>query len=378
MSSTANVTKADYYEILGVSRSASDQELKAAYRKLAMQYHPDRNPGNKEAEEKFKECSEAYQVLTDPQKRAAYDRYGHAGVSGVGASNGDPFAGMPDLGDIFGDFFGEMFNMGSGNRRGSRAQRGRDVRVDHLIEFEEAVFGKEVQVTLRRMEACGDCHGTGTASGRGPSTCSQCQGRGQVRFQQGFFSIARTCSACGGTGTVISDPCRTCRGDGRVERQRTIQVTIPAGVEEGTRIRYQGEGDAGRFGGPSGDLYIVLSIKPHAFFERDGNDLHCVVPVSFPQAALGDEITIPTLEGDTVVKIPEGTQSGKEFRIRGKGVPYLNEHGRGDLVVQVVVQTPKKLTKVQKELLRQLSESLAIENKPTSRSLFSKVKDMFS
>ena len=378
MSSTANVTKADYYEILGVSRDASEQELKAAYRKLAMKYHPDRNPGNKEAEEKFKECSEAYQVLTDPQKRAAYDRYGHAGVSGVGASNGDPFAGMPDLGDIFGDFFGEVFNMGGGARRGSRAQRGRDVRVDHAIEFEDAVFGKEVQVTLRRMEACETCHGTGTASGRGPSTCPQCQGRGQVRFQQGFFSIARTCSACGGTGTVISDPCRTCRGDGRVERQRTIQVTIPAGVEEGTRIRYQGEGDAGRQGGPSGDLYIVLSVKPHAFFERDGNDLHCVVPISFPQAALGDEITIPTLEGDTLLKIPEGTQSGKEFRIRGKGVPYLNEHGRGDLVVQVVVQTPKKLTKVQKELLRQLSESLAIENKPTSRSLFSKVKEMFS
>jgi molecular chaperone DnaJ len=378
MSSTANVTKADYYEILGVSRSASEQELKAAYRKLAMQYHPDRNPGNKDAEEKFKECSEAYQVLTDPQKRAAYDRYGHAGVSGVGASNGDPFAGMPDLGDIFGDFFGEVFNMGGSSRRGSRAQRGRDVRIDHLVDFEDAVFGKEVQVTIRRMEPCTDCHGTGTASGRGPATCPQCQGRGQVRFQQGFFSIARTCSACNGTGTVISDPCRTCRGDGRVERQRTIQVTIPAGVEEGTRIRYQGEGDAGRLGGPAGDLYIVLAVKPHAFFERDGNDLHCVVPVSFPQAALGDEITIPTLEGDTVLKIPEGTQSGREFRIRGKGVPYLNEHGRGDLVVQVVVQTPKKLTKVQKELLRQLSESMAIENKPTSRSLFSKMKEMFS
>ncbi|HEX3435581.1 MAG TPA: molecular chaperone DnaJ [Pseudacidobacterium sp.] len=378
MSRTANVIKADYYEVLGVTRTASDQELKAAYRKLAMQYHPDRNPDNAEAEEKFKACSEAYQVLTDPQKRAAYDRYGHAGVSGVGASNGDPFAGMQDLGDIFGDFFGEMFNMGGGNRRGSRAQRGRDVRVDHLIEFEDAIFGKEVKVTIRRMEACNDCHGTGTASGRGPTTCQQCQGRGQVRFQQGFFSIARTCSACGGAGSIISDPCRTCRGDGRVERHRTIEVTIPAGVEEGTRIRYQGEGDAGRFGGPSGDLYIVLSIKPHAFFERDSNDLHCVIPVSFPQLALGDEIVIPTLEGDTILKIPEGTQSGKEFRIRSKGVPYLNEHGRGDLIVQVVVQTPKKLSKIQKELLRQLSESLTVENTPTSRSLFSKVKEMFS
>ena len=379
MSRTSNVTKADYYEVLSVTRTASDQELKTAYRKLAMQFHPDRNPGNSEAEEKFKECSEAYQVLSDPQKRAAYDRYGHAGVSGVGGGDGNPFNGMQDLGDIFGDFFGEMFNMGGNSgRRPSRAQRGRDIRSDHVIEFEDAVFGKEVQVTFRRMEACDTCRGTGTASGRGPSTCQQCQGRGQVRYQQGFFSIARTCNVCGGTGSVIADPCSTCRGDGRVERQHTIQVNIPAGVEEGTRIRYQGEGDAGRFGGPGGDLYIVLAIKPHAFFERDGNDLHCVIPISFPQAALGDEITIPTLEGDSKLKIAEGTQSGKEFRIRGKGVPYLNEHGRGDLVVQVAIQTPKKLTKVQKELLRQLGESLTVENTPTSRGLFSKVKEMFN
>jgi molecular chaperone DnaJ len=379
MSRTSNVIKADYYEVLSVTRTASDQELKTAYRKLAMQFHPDRNPGNSEAEEKFKECSEAYQVLSDPQKRAAYDRYGHAGVSGVGGGDGNPFNGMQDLGDIFGDFFGEMFNMGGNSgRRPSRAQRGRDLRSDHVIEFEDAVFGKEVQVTIRRMEACDTCRGTGTSSGRGPSTCQQCQGRGQVRYQQGFFSIARTCNVCGGTGSVISDPCSTCRGDGRVERQHTIQVNIPAGVEEGTRIRYQGEGDAGRFGGPGGDLYIVLAIKPHAFFERDGNDLHCVIPISFPQAALGDEITIPTLEGDSKLKIAEGTQSGKEFRIRGKGVPYLNEHGRGDLVVQVAIQTPKKLTKVQKELLRQLGESLTVENTPTSRGLFSKVKEMFN
>ena len=379
MSRTANVTKVDYYEVLSVTRTASDQELKTAYRKLAMQYHPDRNPGNAEAEEKFKECSEAYQVLSDPQKRAAYDRYGHAGVSGVGGGNGDPFAGMGDIGDIFGDFFGEMFNMGgNSNRRTSRAQRGRDIRFDHVIEFEDAVFGKDVQVTIRRAEACTTCHGSGTASGRGPSACTQCQGRGQVRYQQGFFSIARTCNACGGTGSVVTDPCTTCRGDGRQEKQHTLQVKIPAGVEEGTRIRYQGEGDAGRYGGPSGDLYIVLSVKPHAFFERDGNDLHCVIPISFSQAALGDEITIPTLEGDTKLKIAEGTQSGKEFRLRGKGVPYLNEHGRGDMVVQVAVQTPKKLTKLQKELLRQLGESVTIENTPTSRSLFSKVKEIFN
>jgi molecular chaperone DnaJ len=375
MSRTANVTKADYYEVLSVSRSASDQELKTAYRKLAMQYHPDRNPGNAEAEERFKECSEAYQVLADPEKRAAYDRFGHAGVSGVGQSNGNPFAGMADLGDIFGDLFG--FNVGGG-RKPSRMQKGRDVRFDKTIEFENAVFGKQIEVSIRRMETCPDCRGMGSADGRGPSTCQQCQGHGQVRYQQGFFSIARTCNVCGGTGSVISDPCRSCRGDGRVEREHSINVSIPAGVEEGTRIRYQGEGDAGRFGGPSGDLYIVLSVKPHAFFERDGNDLHCVLPISFPQAALGAEVEIPTLEGETMLKIPEGTQSGKEFRLRSKGVPYLNERGRGDLIVQVAIQTPKKLTRIQKELLRQLGETLTIENTPTSRRLFDKVKEMFS
>jgi molecular chaperone DnaJ len=375
MTRTANVIKADYYEVLGVTRGASDQELKAAYRKLAMQYHPDRNPGNAEAEEKFKQCSEAYQVLADPDKRAAYDRYGHAGVSSGFGGNGDPFAGMPDLGDIFGDLFG--FNVGGG-RKASRTQKGRDVRFDKTIEFDEAVFGKEMDIAIRRLEACPDCRSTGSADVRGPATCPQCQGHGQVRYQQGFFSIARTCNVCGGMGTVISNPCTNCRGDGRVQREHNIKVSIPAGVEEGTRIRYQGEGDAGRFGGPPGDLYIVLSVKPHQFFERDGNDLHCVLPISFPQAALGTELQIPTLEGETALKIPEGTQSGKEFRLRGKGVPYLNERGRGDLIVQVAVQTPKKLTRIQRELLRQLGDTLAIENIPTSRRLFDKVKEMFS
>jgi molecular chaperone DnaJ len=376
MSKTQNVTKADYYEVLGVTRTATDQELKAAYRKLAMQHHPDRNPGDHQAEERFKECSEAYQVLSDPQKRAAYDRYGHAGLSG-GGFDGSPFGGVQDIGDIFGDLFGEMFNMG-GRRAASRVQKGRDVRHDLTIDFEDAVFGKEMRINIQRAEACKDCRGTGTATGRGPSTCPHCQGRGQVRYQQGFFSIARTCTHCGGAGTVISDPCTTCRGDGRIEREHEMSVTVPAGVEDGTRIRYQGEGDAGRAGGGNGDLYIVLHVRPHKLFEREGNDLHCIVPISFPQAALGTEIGITTLDGPARLKIPEGTQSGQEIRLRGRGVPFLNEHGRGDLVVEVVVRTPAKLTKAQKEKLRELGETMTVENTPTSRSLFEKVKEMFS
>jgi molecular chaperone DnaJ len=376
------VTKVDYYEVLSVPKTCNDADLKTAYRRLAMQYHPDRNPDNPEAEAKFREASEAYQVLSDPQKRAAYDRFGHAGVSGAGSGfEGNPFAGGVDIGDIFGDIFGEMFNMGgaAGNgRRASRAQRGRDIRFDLTIDFEEAVFGKETEVTIRRLEACQDCHGSGSAAGRAASVCTQCGGKGQVRFQQGFFSIARTCSACGGTGSVISDPCRTCRGEGRVEREHLIKVSIPAGVEDGTRIRYQGEGDAGKFDGPSGDLYLVLAVKAHEFFERDGNDLHCVIPVSFPQVALGAEIDVPTLEGQTRMRITEGTQSGKEFRLRGKGVPFLNEHGRGDLIVQIVVETPKRLTKTQRDLIRSLGDSLQVENKPTSRSILSKMKELFT
>ncbi len=376
MSRTENVIKADYYEVLGVSRSASEQELKAAYRKLALQHHPDRNPGNKDSEERFKACSEAYQILSDPQKRAAYDRYGHAGLGATGF-DGNPF-GAADLGDIFGDLFGEMFNMGNNNRRTSRVQKGRDIRYDLTIEFEEAVFGKETKVTINRMVACKDCRGTGTASGRGPSTCPHCQGRGQVRYQQGFFSIARSCTACGGTGSVISDPCHKCRGEGRAEQQHEINVSIPAGVEDGTRIRYQGEGDTGRFGGPAGDLYIVLRVRPHKVFEREGNDLHCLIPISFPQASLGAEIALTTLDGEVKLRIPEGTQSGQEFRVKGKGVPHLNEYGRGDLVAQIIVRTPTKLSKSQKELLRQLGETIVVENTPTARSLLEKVKEMFS
>jgi len=373
--------KMDYYEVLQVERTASDTELKAAYRKLAMQYHPDRNPNNPEAEEKFKACSEAYQVLSDPDKRAAYDRFGHAGVGAAGAA-GNPFAGGPfaqgDIGDIFGDLFGEMFNMGSRGGRASRAQRGRDIKFDLRLEFEEAVFGIEREINIRRAESCTDCSGTGSEGGRQPETCQQCGGRGQIRTQQGFFSVARTCPVCSGTGSVIRHPCKTCRGDGRVPREHKILVKVPAGVENETRIRYGGEGDAGKWGGPSGDLYVVLEVRAHKFFERDGDDLHCVMPISFPQAALGTELEIETLHGPEMLKVPEGTQSGKEFRLRGKGVPHLNAHGRGDLVVEVRVQTPGKLTKQQKELMRQLGESMTVENVPQSRGLFEKVKEMFS
>jgi|SRR5579863_210670 len=379
MSSNTRVSKADYYEVLGVSRDADDQELKSAYRKLALKYHPDRNPGDSAAEERFKEASEAYQVLCDADKRAAYDRYGHAGVGSAGSGfGGGPFGGAVDLGDIFGDLFGEMFNMAGGSRTGSRQHRGDDLRFDLTINFEDAVFGAETEVKIRRLEVCTACQGRGSASGRGPTVCGQCQGRGQLRYQQGFFSVARTCSVCRGTGSIISDPCQTCRAETRVTKELKLTVKVPPGVEDGTRIRYTGEGDAGRSAGPKGDLYIVIGIRPHDFFERDGHDLHCVVPISFPQAALGADINIQAIDGEVTLKIAEGTQSGKEIRIRGKGVPYLNDHGRGDLVVQVVVQIPRKLTKVQREQVKQLAESLAVENKPTSRSLLSKMKDLFS
>jgi molecular chaperone DnaJ len=372
------VSKADYYEVLGVSRDASDQELKSAYRKQALKYHPDRNPGDHAAEEKFKEASEAYQVLSDADKRAAYDRYGHAGVGAAGPAGFGGFSGAVDLGDIFGDLFGEMFNMGATQQRGTRQMRGDDLRYDLRIDFEDAIFGTETEVRLRRLESCETCKGTGSASGRGPSVCPQCQGRGQIRYQQGFFSVARTCSACAGRGSIISDPCQTCRGETRITKEIKLTVKVPAGVEEGTRIRYSGEGDAGRSGGPSGDLYVVLSIGRHDFFEREGQNLHCEIPISFPQAALGAEIEIPGVDGPVMLRIPEGTPSGKELRIRGKGVPFLNEKGRGDLIVKVVVQIPKKLTRAQRELITQLSESMSIENKPTSPGLLEKMKDLFN
>jgi molecular chaperone DnaJ len=372
------VSKADYYEVLGVSRDASDQELKSAYRKMAREHHPDLNPGDHAAEERFKEASEAYQVLSDVDKRAAYDRYGHAGLGGQGSGFGGPFAGGVDIGDIFGDLFGEMFSVGGSQRRASRQQRGDDLRFDLTVDFEAAIFGHETEVKIRRLETCSTCHGSGSASGRGPTVCVQCQGRGQVRYQQGFFSVARTCGACGGTGQVISDPCATCRGETRVTKELKLNVKVPPGVESGTRIRYAGEGDAGKHGAPKGDLYVVLSIRTHEFFERDGHNLRCVVPISFPQAVLGAEIELPGIDGPVTFKIPEGTPSGKEVRIRGRGVPFLNEKGNGDLIIKVVVQIPRKLTRAQRELVGQLAESLTVENKPASPSLIEKMKDLFS
>jgi molecular chaperone DnaJ len=373
-------TKRDYYEILGVSRAASDVEIKSAYRKLAMQYHPDRNPNNPDAEEKFKECSEAYAVLADQDKRARYDRFGHAGVAGAaGAAGFDPTV-FQDFGDIFGDFFGfgDLFGGGASGRGRSRAQRGADLREDLTLEFDEAVFGTETQVTVRRHEACQDCKGSGAAPGKAPVACRTCAGRGQVRYQQGFFSIARTCTTCQGTGSVITDPCPKCKGQGRTLSQKKIQVNIPAGVEDGTRIRYASLGEAGYFAGPPGDLYIVLHVKEHPFFEREGNDLRCVIPISFSQAALGTEIKVPTIDGEHLLKVPDGTQSGTTFRVRNKGVPVLNGHGKGDLFVEVRVQVPTKLNKRQRELLQEFDGMTQIENTPQRRTLLGKVKDIFS
>jgi molecular chaperone DnaJ len=371
------VAKADYYDVLGVPREATDQELKSAYRKQALKYHPDRNPGDHTAEDKFKQASEAYQVLSDPDKRAVFDRYGHAGL-GAQDFQGNPFAGGVDIGDIFGDLFGEMFSMGGASQRTSRQNRGDDLRFDLAIDFEDAVFGIQKEVRIRRLETCAACQGRGSASGRGPTLCSQCQGRGQIRYQQGFFSVARTCGACNGAGSVISDPCPACRGEGRAATEIKLNVKVPPGVEDGTRIRYSGEGDAGRAGGPKGDLYVVLSIRSHDFFERHGHDLYCVIPISFPQAALGAEFEMPGIDGPVTVKIPEGTQSGRELRMRGRGVPFLNERGKGDLVVKVLVQIPRKLSRAQRELVTKLSETLAVDNQPASPGLLEKMKDLFS
>jgi molecular chaperone DnaJ len=372
----ATNAKRDYYEVLGVTRTVTEVELKSTYRKLAMQWHPDRNPNNPDAEEKFKEVTEAYAILADSEKRSMYDRFGHAGVGGPAAGGGAGFDGanFQDLGEIFGEFFG--FGE-TGSRGRTRVQRGADLREDITLEFEEAVFGTETQVLVRRHEACESCRGSGAAPGKSATACKSCQGRGQVRYQQGFFSIARTCPSCQGAGSVITDPCSKCKGEGRILHQRSIDAKIPAGVEDGTRIRFTGGGEAGPFAGPAGDLYVVLHVKEHPFFVREGNNLHCAVPLSVTQAAMGTEIRVPTLEGEHTLKIPDGTQPNTTFRIRNKGVPVLNSHGKGDLYVEVRVQIPSKLSKRQKELLSELETTSKLDNQPLVRSLLGKVKEMF-
>ena len=377
----ATNTKRDYYEVLGVTRTATEVEIKSAYRKLAMKYHPDKNPDDPSAEEKFKECSEAYGILADAQQRARYDQFGHAGV-GNGGGGGVDFnsAAFTDFSDLFGDLFGigDLFGQGRGGRR-TRAQRGQDLREDINLEFEEAVFGVTQNIEVQKHESCDTCSGSGITPGKSATTCKTCNGRGQVRYQQGFFSIARTCSSCGGAGQVITDPCKACRGEGRVLKKRSLEVKVPAGVEDGMRMRYQGQGEPGYFGGPAGDLYVVLHVSEHEFFHREGHDLHCTIPVSFPQAAMGAEIEIPTLEGVHKLKIAEGTQSGTVIRVKGKGVPVLNGHGKGDIMVEVKVVTPTKLTKRQKELMAELAETTKVDNTPSKDGgIMSKVKEFFN
>jgi molecular chaperone DnaJ len=375
------VAKKDYYEVLSVARDADEQQIKAAYRKLALAHHPDRNPNNPDAEEKFKQAAEAYSVLSDPQKRAAYDRFGHQGVQGAAQPGFDPGA-FADFTDILGDFFGfgDLFGGGGGGggRRRSRAQRGEDVRYDLEIEFEEAVFGKTAEFQVPRLEVCDRCKGSRAEPGSGSTTCPTCRGRGEVLYQQSFLTIRRTCGSCGGTGQIVRNPCSRCRGEGYRQVSRKLKVNIPAGVDDGTRVRLSGEGQPGANGGPAGDLYVVLHVKEHPVFEREGNDLHCSVPVNIAQAALGAEIEVPTLDGSEKLKVPEGAQHGARFRLRSKGVPEVNGARRGDLWVHLDVRVPSKLTKDQKKLLEQLGETLATDFEPNEKGLFDKVKDYFT
>ncbi|MCO5063832.1 MAG: molecular chaperone DnaJ [Rhizobiaceae bacterium] len=370
--------KADFYETLGVSRSADEKELKAAYRKLAMQFHPDRNPGDHAAEIKFKEIGEAYDCLKDPQKRAAYDRFGHAafehGGGGAGFANG---FGSGGFSDIFEDIFGEM--MGGARRRSSGGrERGADLRYNMEITLEEAYAGKTAQIRVPSSISCTTCSGTGAKPGTQPVTCTMCGGHGKVRASQGFFSIERTCPQCQGRGQMIKDPCPKCSGQGRIVQERSLSVNIPAGIEDGTRIRLANEGEAGLRGGPSGDLYIFLSVKPHEFFQRDGADLYCRVPISMTTAALGGQFEVATLDGtQTRVKVPEGTQNGKQFRLKGKGMPVLRQAQMGDLYIQTAVETPQSLTKRQRELLEEFDSISSKENSPQSAGFFSRMKEFF-
>jgi len=361
----------DYYEILGVSRDASEVDIKKAFRQLALKYHPDRNPDNKASEDKFKEINEAYSCLIDPQKRANYDRFGTA--EGMGAGYG-PFASGAGFGDIFEDIFGDFFG-GFGGQRRARPARGNDLRYDLTVTLEEAVFGTEKTLSFPRLEDCPECRGSGSEPGKNPAVCPSCKGTGQVRFQQGFFSVSKTCGKCYGRGKIITDPCRSCKGQGKIQIEKSVSLKIPPGVDRGSRLKMYGEGEPGIHGGPKGDLYIVLDVEEHPFFKRDGTEIFCEVPISFPQAALGAEIEVPTLDGPATVKIPAGTASGRIFYLKGKGAPRVGGHHRGNQAVRVYVDVPKKLSTRQRELLEEFA---SINGDEVSKTFKEKLKDLFT
>ena len=372
------MAKRDFYEVLGVSRDVNEADLKTAYRRLAMKFHPDRNIDDKGAEEKFKEVKAAHDVLSDAQKRAAYDQYGHAGVDASAAAGGGYGGGGANFNDIFGDVFGDVF--GGGGRSRDRVYRGSDLRYNMELNLEEAVAGTTVKIKIPALVSCKTCNGSGAKKGSQPTTCSTCGGNGQVRIQQGFFSVQQTCPHCHGSGKVIKDPCHDCHGQGRIEEHKTLSVKVPPGVDNGNRIRLSGEGEAGENGGPAGDLYVQIHVKPHAIFERDGNNLLCAMPIGITTAALGGDLEVPTLNGRVMLKIPSETQTGKLFRIKGKGVAPIRGGGTGDLICKVVVETPVKLTTKQKELLREFETSMNADgntHNPQSRSWMDGVKKFF-
>ena len=371
--------KRDYYEILGVSKTATAEELKKSYRKLAIQFHPDKNPGDKAAEEKFKELSEAYEVLSDPQKRQAFDQFGHGGPGGAGFDFNGFGAGGASMNDIFGDIFGDLFGGGGGRggqRRRSGGRAGADLRTQVDISFEEAAKGAEKVITVPRAVSCETCSGTGAKPGTKPETCGQCNGRGEMTFQQGFFAISRPCPKCNGAGQTIPHPCGTCRGTGQTQKRSQIAIKIPGGVDTGQRLKLSGEGEAGERGGPAGDLYVVINVLSHDFFTREDADVLCDVPITFTQAALGAELEVPTLEGKVKMKIPAGTQSHKTFRLKGKGLPRLGSYGQGDQLIRVLIETPSQLSSEQKELLSKFDQLSSPKTQPLHRGFFEKVRDM--
>ncbi len=375
------MSKRDYYEVLGVERSAPKEEIKKAYRQIAMKHHPDRNPGNAESEAIFKEASEAAEVLLNEQKRRNYDQLGHAGVDGMGQGGGPGFGSgdFADLGDIFGDIFGDFLGGGRGrSRRGSRARRGNDIQTVINIDFSEAAFGSEKNVQIAKYIPCSACDGVGAKKGTSPKTCSSCAGVGEIRRQQGFFTVASTCPSCQGMGTIISDPCPSCSGDGRQKKQVGLAVKIPAGIDSGQRLKLAGEGESGAFGGPSGDLFVLVQVREHELFVRDGFDVLCRVPITFSQAALGAEIEVPTLSGRVAVKIPQGCQSGRKMRLKGKGVEKLGQYGRGDQIIEIYVETPTNLGPEQKELFEKLAQyDESQHSNPMGQGFFDKVRNLF-